>query len=105
MSTEEIVDAKKTRIDEAAAWQLLKDAASIAIAKGKKVHNFTSTKTGKDEILKHAMGPSGNLRAPTQNGQQRHGEQAPAHDGDVGSYKRVQQGEARLGQSVLEECL
>ncbi len=65
MSTAEVVDAKKTKIDEAAAWQLLKDAGSIAIAKGKKVHSFTSTKTGKDEILKHAMGPSGNLRAPT----------------------------------------
>ena len=65
MSTQEVVDAKKTRIDETAAWQLLKDASSIAIAKGKKVHNFTTTKTGKDEILKHAMGPSGNLRAPT----------------------------------------
>lgn len=65
MSTAEVVDAKKTRIDEAAAWQLLKDAGMIAIAKGKKVQNFTSTKTAKDEILKHAMGPSGNLRAPT----------------------------------------
>ena len=65
MSTAEVVDAKKTRIDEAAAWQLLKDAGTIAIAKGKKVHTFTSTKTAKDEILKHAMGPSGNLRAPT----------------------------------------
>ena len=65
MSTEQVVDAKKTKIDETAAWQLLKDAGSIAIAKGKKIHNFTSAKTGKDEILKHAMGPSGNLRAPT----------------------------------------
>jgi hypothetical protein len=65
VSTAEVVDAKKTKIDEAAAWQLLKDAGSIAIAKGKKVHSFTSAKTGKDEILKHAMGPSGNLRAPT----------------------------------------
>jgi len=44
---------------------LLKDAGSIAIAKGKKVQNFTSIKTDKQEILKHAMGPSGNLRAPT----------------------------------------
>ncbi len=44
---------------------MLKDAASIAIAKGKKVQNFTSARTEKDEILKHAMGPSGNLRAPT----------------------------------------
>ena len=65
MSTEQVVDAKKTKIDEAAAWLLLKDAGTIAIAKGKKVQNFTSTKTAKDEILKHAMGPSGNLRAPT----------------------------------------
>ena len=65
MSTAEVVDAKKIRIDETAAWQLLKDAGAIAIAKGKKVHNFTSAKTEKDEILKHAMGPSGNLRAPT----------------------------------------
>jgi len=65
VSTAEVVDAKKTRIDEAAAWQLLKDAGTIAIAKGKKVQSFTSTKAAKDEILKHAMGPSGNLRAPT----------------------------------------
>jgi len=65
VSTAEVVDAKKTRIDEAAAWQLLKDAGTIAIAKGKTVQNFTSTKAAKDEILKHAMGPSGNLRAPT----------------------------------------
>ena len=65
MSAAEVVDAKKTRIDETAAWQLLKDAGSIAIAKGKKVHNFTLATTGKNEILKHAMGPSGNLRAPT----------------------------------------
>ena len=65
MSTQEVVDAKKIRIDETAAWTLLKDAGSIAIAKGKKVHTFTATESGKDEILKHAMGPSGNLRAPT----------------------------------------
>ena len=65
MSTEQVVDAKKTKIDETAAWQLLKDAGSIAIAKGKKIHNFSSTKAAKEEILKHAMGPSGNLRAPT----------------------------------------
>ena len=44
---------------------MLKDASSIAIAKGKKVQNFTSANADKAEILKHAMGPSGNLRAPT----------------------------------------
>ena len=59
MSTEQVVDAKKTKIDETAAWQLLKDAGSIAIAKGKKVHSFTSTKTGKDEILTTEVGQPG----------------------------------------------
>jgi len=44
---------------------MLKDASSIAIAKGKKVQNFSSTTAEKEEVLKHAMGPSGNLRAPT----------------------------------------
>ncbi len=44
---------------------MLKNARTIAIAKGKNVQNFTSVKAQKDEILKHAMGPSGNLRAPT----------------------------------------
>ena len=65
MTTAEVVDAKKTKIDAAAAWQLLKEAGSIAIAKGKKVETFTATASDKEEILKHAMGPSGNLRAPT----------------------------------------
>jgi hypothetical protein len=65
VATVEVVDAKKTKIDAAAAWRLLKDAGSIAIAKGKKVEKFTSSISEKEEILKHAMGPSGNLRAPT----------------------------------------
>ena len=64
VSPEDVVDAKKEKIDEKAAWALLKDAASIAIAKGKKVQTFTPA-DGKEQILKHAMGPSGNLRAPT----------------------------------------
>jgi hypothetical protein len=60
-----VVDARKTKIDENAAWNLLKDASSIAIAKGKKVQTFKPARDGKEDILKHAMGPSGNLRAPT----------------------------------------
>ncbi len=47
------------------AWNLLKDAASITVAKGKKVITFTVDTLNKEEVLKHAMGPSGNLRAPT----------------------------------------
>jgi hypothetical protein len=65
VSTNEVVDARKTRIDEKNAWELLKTASTVAVAKGKKVQAFTPTNDEKDAILKQAMGPSGNLRAPT----------------------------------------
>lgn len=65
MKTKEVVDAKTTRFDEDAAWGLLKTASAISVAKGKKVLNFVPAADGKDAILQQAMGPSGNLRAPT----------------------------------------
>ncbi len=61
----EVIDAGKTKFDEKAAWNMLKDAAAISIAKGKKVQGFDPSKDDKADILKSAMGPSGNLRAPT----------------------------------------
>lgn len=61
----EVVDARKTRIDEDAAWELLKSAKSITVAKGKKVQKFETVSEEKEEIMKNVMGPSGNLRAPT----------------------------------------
>jgi hypothetical protein len=63
VSTNEVVDARKNRIDEQAAWELLKTAGSVA--KGKKVQNFTTGSEEKEALLQQAMGPSGNLRAPT----------------------------------------
>jgi len=60
-----VVDAKQTRFDEEAAWDLLKTAKTVTVAKGKKVQNFTAVADQKQDILQHAMGPSGNLRAPT----------------------------------------
>lgn len=60
-----MVDAKQTRFDEEAAWDLLKTAKTVTVAKGKKVQNFTAVADQKQDILQHAMGPSGNLRAPT----------------------------------------
>ncbi len=60
----EIVDATKTRFDEDAAWAMLKSATSIRIAKGKKYEDFTPA-DGREAVMKKAMGPSGNLRAPT----------------------------------------
>ncbi len=37
----------------------------MTVAKGKKVQNFTAVADDKTAILQQAMGPSGNLRAPT----------------------------------------
>ncbi|TNF51447.1 MAG: hypothetical protein EP304_00550 [Deltaproteobacteria bacterium] len=65
MSTSEVVDARKDRIDEEAAWTLLKTANSVTVAKGKKVKTFTTSTEEKEALLQQAMGPSGNLRAPT----------------------------------------
>ena len=65
METSEVVDARKTKIDEKAAWELLKTAKSVVVAKGKKVQTFTTNAEEKDALLQQAMGPSGNLRAPT----------------------------------------
>ena len=65
MTTKEVVDAKTTRFDEDAAWTLLKTAKAVTVAKGKKFLTFTKVDDEKEAILKQAMGPSGNLRAPT----------------------------------------
>mgnify|MGYP001812176813 CR=1 FL=1 len=60
----ELVDARKEKIDEDAAWAMLKSATSIRIAKGKTYEEF-SPADGRESVMKKAMGPSGNLRAPT----------------------------------------
>jgi hypothetical protein len=65
VATHEVVDARKTRIDEKEAWALLRTAGSVTVAKGKKVQTFTSVADEKEAVLLQAMGPSGNLRAPT----------------------------------------
>lgn len=59
------MDAGKQKYDQAAAWALLKDAEKISVAKGKKIQVFENVAAEKDDVLKNAMGPSGNLRAPT----------------------------------------
>jgi len=43
---------------------MLTSAKKISIAKGKKYEVFTPA-DGREVIMKKAMGPSGNLRAPT----------------------------------------
>ena len=58
------MDARKKRIDADAAWALLQTAGTITTAKGKNVKTWDPKTDDKAIILKHAMGPSGNLRAP-----------------------------------------
>lgn len=60
-----MVDARKERIDADQAWAMLKSARSVTVAKGKKFQKLNPASDGQDLILKQAMGPSGNLRAPT----------------------------------------
>ena len=60
-----MVDARKERFDAEQVWGLLHKAKSITTAKGKKVHKWDPAVDDKNDILKHVMGPSGNLRAPT----------------------------------------
>jgi hypothetical protein len=61
----EVIDARKERYDVEAAWDLIQSAKSITIAKGKKINHWEINDENKADILKNAMGPSGNLRAPT----------------------------------------
>ena len=65
MEPEEVTDAGKQRFDADQEWDLLKDADSVTIAKGKKYQRFVPATDGREAVLKGAMGPSGNLRAPT----------------------------------------
>jgi len=59
------VDARKVRIDEEAAWALLKKARTVTVAKGKQFETISPADDGREAVLKRAMGPSGSLRAPT----------------------------------------
>ena len=60
----EVVDARKERIDAGKAWDLIHNVKNITTAKGKKVQRWEPGVDDKTTILKHVMGPSGNLRAP-----------------------------------------
>ena len=44
---------------------MINKAKKITTARGKKVKNWDIKKDEKEIILKHSIGPSGNLRAPT----------------------------------------
>lgn len=58
-------DARKRKIGSDEAWEILKTHKTILIGRGKKYKTYVPDEENREEILKAAMGPSGNLRAPT----------------------------------------
>ena len=52
MTIAEIVDARKVKIPADKAWDQLKNASIISVAKGKKIVKFDVATDDKDEILK-----------------------------------------------------
>ncbi len=59
-------NAKKERVGEAGAIEILKEVSEVWAARGKKaVHvSLDGGKGAQDEALRLIIGPSGNLRAP-----------------------------------------
>ena len=60
----ESVDARKVKIENEKAWELLKEASEIVVGRGKKYLSFKPTAENKSDILSNCLGRTGNLRAP-----------------------------------------
>ncbi len=65
MEIAEVVDARKTKIEADAAWDLLKNVSVIHTSRGKSRKNWSPANDASEDILADVMGRSGNLRAPT----------------------------------------
>ena len=65
MAVTETADARKNVLKEEEAWQLLQEADTVVVGKGKKSLSFQPTEESREELLKAALGRTGNLRAPT----------------------------------------
>ena len=63
----ETVSATKTKLRSEDALDLAHRASRVIVARGKKVVTFDMKKNPPDDqmLLKHLLGPTGNLRAPT----------------------------------------
>jgi hypothetical protein len=60
----ETVSASR-KLGRADAVRLVKAAKRVVVAKGKDVRTFTPGGRAPDEVVDAALGPTGNLRAPT----------------------------------------
>jgi len=59
------VNASKDKIGIGEAWELIKKYKTVVIGKGKKFQKFEPMEDNREQILKEAIGRSGNLRAPS----------------------------------------
>lgn len=64
ISVDEIVDARKVKIEEEEAWNLLSKGEKIVVAKGSKVVEFDIADKNRFDIMQISLGRSGTLRAP-----------------------------------------
>jgi hypothetical protein len=65
ITIDEAVEARKTKIADEDAWNLLAAADRIVVGRGKKMVVLAPKEDAKEEILKNCLGRTGNLRAPT----------------------------------------
>ena len=61
----ETVKARKVKIADDQAWEVMKNAEEIVVGRGKKYLVFTPSIDNKVEILNQCLGRTGSLRAPT----------------------------------------
>ncbi|MBC8440605.1 MAG: hypothetical protein H8D87_13120 [Deltaproteobacteria bacterium] len=59
------INASKDKIGRDKAWELIKTYKTVVIGKGKKFQEFEPVEDNREQVLKEAIGRSGNLRAPT----------------------------------------
>ena len=59
------MDAKKNVHDRDDALRVLNKAKRVLVGRGKKLVDFDMKSAEEGELLKAALGPTGNLRAPT----------------------------------------
>lgn len=60
----EVVEARKQKIQDEEAWNILAAADEIVVGRGKKYQVFEPSDDNREEIMKACLGRTGNLRAP-----------------------------------------
>ena len=61
----EVVEARKQKIADQDAWEILGAGKELIVGRGKKFQTFDPSSDDREAILKVCLGRTGNLRAPT----------------------------------------